>query len=88
MTIRLKVTMAAIAVILVANSLLSLVGLEYAQRVWLREVQSRVRLNLNSARSHYNYHVDGIARFLRAVTAGRHRGHWRGQHGNRDRLQR
>jgi len=68
MTIRLKVTMAAIAVILVANSLLSLVGLEYAQRVWLREVQSRVRLNLNSARSDYNHHVDGIARFLRACT--------------------
>ncbi|HUT88056.1 MAG TPA: cache domain-containing protein [Thermoguttaceae bacterium] len=68
MTIRLKVTMAAIAVILVANSLLSLVGLEYAQRVWLREVQSRVRLNLNSARSDYNHHVNGIARFLRACT--------------------
>ncbi len=67
MTIRLKVTMAAIAVILVANSLLSLVGLEYAQRVWLREVQSRVRLNLNSARSDYEHHVDGIGRFLGAV---------------------
>ncbi len=37
MTIRLKVTMAAITVILVANSLLSLVGLEYAERVWLRD---------------------------------------------------
>lgn len=71
MSIRFKLTMAAIAVIVVANSLLSLVGIRYAGRVWLREVQSRVRLDLNSARVYYNNHIDGITNFLRAVALDR-----------------
>ncbi len=71
MTIRFRLTMAAIAVILVANSLVSLVGVEYLGRVWLEEVQTRVRLDLNSAWAAYNNHIDSIALFLRAVSLDR-----------------
>jgi len=70
MTIRFKLTMAAIAVILVANSLLSFATLQYAGGVWLREVQTRVRLDLNSARAAYDNRIHGIARFLEALSSG------------------
>lgn len=64
MTIRLKLTMAFIAVIVIANSVLSLFTVQHTGRVWMKEVQTRVRLDLNSARAAYNNHVDGMARFL------------------------
>ena len=41
MTIRFKLTTVAIAIILVANSLLSFVALQYLGQVWLQEVQKR-----------------------------------------------
>jgi hypothetical protein len=50
MSIRFRLTIAAIAVILVANSLLSFLALQYLGSVWMGEVQTRVRRNLNSAR--------------------------------------
>jgi len=71
MTIRLKLTMGSIAVILVANALLSLVAVEYLQGVWLNEVQTRVRLDLNSARAMYDSHIQNIAAFLQAAGQGR-----------------
>ena len=43
MSIRLKLTTTAIAVILVANSLLSFITLQYLSRVWMDEVQTRVK---------------------------------------------
>ena len=49
MSIRLKLTTTAIAVILVANSLLSFITLQYLSHVWMGEVQTRVQRNLNSA---------------------------------------
>jgi two-component system NtrC family sensor kinase len=67
MTIRLKLTMGSIAVILVANALLSLVVVEYLQDVWLNEVQTRVRLDLNSARAIYDSHLQRVAAFLQAA---------------------
>ena len=67
MTIRFKLTMAFIAVIFVANSILSLFTVKHIGRVWLEEVQTAVRLDLNSARRAYNNHIEGIARFLQAV---------------------
>ena len=70
MTVRFKLTMASIAVILVANAVLSIVGLEYAERVWLREVQSRVRLDLNSARATYQARIDQTAQYLRGIATG------------------
>lgn len=69
MTVRFKLTMATIAVILVANAVLSLVGLEYAERAWLREVQYRVRLDLNSARATYQSRIDQTAQYLAGIAA-------------------
>ena len=71
MTIRLKLTMAFIAVIFVANSILSLFTVRHIGQVWLKEVQTRVRLDLNSARAAYDNHVAGIARLLEAVSLDR-----------------
>ena len=71
MTIRLKLTMAVIAVIFIANSVLSLVTVQHIGRVWIREVQKRVRLDLNSARAAYQNHIDGLARFLEASSLDR-----------------
>lgn len=67
MTIRLKLTMAFIAVIFIANTVLSLFTVQHIGRVWLKEVQTRVRLDLNSARAAYSNHVDGMARFLKCA---------------------
>lgn len=61
MTIRFKLTMGAIAAIVVANSLLALVNVVNLERIWLEEVQNRVRLDINSARAAYQNHVDRIA---------------------------
>lgn len=72
MTVRFKLTMATIAVMLVANAALSLVGLEYAERAWLREVQYRVRLDLNSARATYQARIDRTANYLAGLAAASH----------------
>ena len=69
MTVRFKLTMATIAAILVANAVFSLVGLEYAERAWLREVQYRVRLDLNSARATYQSRIDQTAQYLAGIAA-------------------
>jgi two-component system NtrC family sensor kinase len=66
MTVRLKLTMGVICAILVANALLMLVVVVYLERVWLNEVQTRVRLDLNSARAAYDDHMQRIADFLGA----------------------
>jgi len=68
MTIRFKVTVGLIVVILVANSVLSLVTLLHLSRGWLTEVQNRVRLDLNSARAAYDNYVHELGRFLEAVS--------------------
>ncbi|NLX97522.1 MAG: HAMP domain-containing protein [Rhodopirellula sp.] len=67
MTIRLKLTLGAIAILLMANSLLSLVSMVYVEKVWLGEIQDRVRLDLKSARAAYNFRINDITRFLEAV---------------------
>ena len=68
MTIRFKLTMIVIAVILVANAVVSLVTVKSAADFWLNEVQRRVRLDLNSARTAYQSRIDAIATFLKAVS--------------------
>jgi len=68
MSIRLRLTIAAIAVILVANSLLSFFLLQYLGRVWMGEVQTRVLRNLNSARAAYRNHLEKISAFLLAAS--------------------
>ena len=69
MTLRFKLTMASIAVILIANSLLSVAGVEYLQRVWMDEVKARVWIDLNAARTAYDGHIARVASFLRAAAA-------------------
>jgi len=71
MTIRFKLTTTAIAVILVANSLLSFITLQYLSQVWMREVQTRVKRNLNAARAAYGNHLDVIAALLRGTARDR-----------------
>jgi two-component system NtrC family sensor kinase len=67
MTIRFKLTMAAIAIVVVTNSILALVAIEYLEHRWLDEVQNRVRLDLNSARTSYDNYLAGLSRFLEGV---------------------
>ena len=71
MTIRFKLTMTAIAVILLANSLLLLVALKYVGHIWMQEVQAQVGLDLNSARAAYHGHIEVTDAFLRAMALGR-----------------
>jgi two-component system, NtrC family, sensor kinase len=71
MSIRFKLIMGAIAIILVANSVLAIVNVVYLERVWMDEVQTRVRLDLNSASIAYKGHMEGISRFLRAAALDR-----------------
>ena len=71
MTIRFKITMLAIAVILVANAIFSLVGVMYLERAWQGEVQARVEANLGSARAAYDDRIEHVTSFLRAVSLER-----------------
>jgi two-component system NtrC family sensor kinase len=71
MTIRFKLTMVCIAVILVANSVLSFVSVQYLGSVWLDEVQKRVLRNLNAAGAAYNGRIDRLCYFLRAASVDR-----------------
>jgi two-component system, NtrC family, sensor kinase len=63
--------MATIAVILVVNSLLCWFSLQYVGQVWLEEIQTQVRLDLNSARAAYEDHVAVIASFMKAASLDR-----------------
>ena len=74
MTIRFKLIMAAIAIVVVANSILTLVAVEYLEHRWLDEVQNRVRLDLNSARASYDNYLSGLSRFLEGVALDRNLG--------------
>ena len=67
MTIRSKLTMTAVVVTVLANSLLLLVALQYVEHVWMNEVQTQVALDLNSARAAYRGHIGVIDAFLRAM---------------------
>jgi two-component system NtrC family sensor kinase len=66
MTIRLKLTMLVIAIILVVNSALSLVGVQYVGRIWMQEIQNRVRLDLSSAEGAYEGKIQQLTAFLHA----------------------
>ena len=67
MSIRFKMTTIVVAVVLVANSLLSFVTLRYLGSVWLGEVQTRVQRNLNAARAAYEKHIELIAAYLKGA---------------------
>jgi two-component system NtrC family sensor kinase len=67
MSIRFKLTTIAVAVILIANSLLSFLSLQYLSHVWLGEVQKRVQRNLSAARAAYDQQVKRIAAYLQGT---------------------
>ncbi len=71
MTIRFKLTTTVIAVILVANLLFSFITLQYLNYVWMREVQTRVRRNLNAARVAYGNHLEVMAALLQGTAGDR-----------------
>ena len=68
MSIRFKLTTTIVAVLLIANSLLSFLVLEYLSRVWLGEVQTRVQQNVAAARTAYDGQAEQIAAALEGMT--------------------
>ncbi len=68
MTVRLRLTIAIVAVIVVANCALSLVTVIYLGEMWLDEVQTRVSLNLGAARTVYDDRLREIAMFLSGLS--------------------
>ena len=71
MSIRLKLTIWFVVVVLMANGLLSLTIILSLEATYLNEVQNRVRLDLNSARTLYEHQTGEIAALLRAVAVRR-----------------
>ena len=67
MTIRLRITIGFIAIILIANSVLYFVTVRHTGNVLIHEVQTRVSLDLNSAWTVYNNRVESIDQFLHAI---------------------
>jgi two-component system NtrC family sensor kinase len=68
MTVRLRMTIGFVAIILVANSILYFIAVRHVSRVFLQEVQTRVRLDLNAAWMVYNNRFESIEEFLRVVS--------------------
>jgi len=67
MTIRLRLTLGFLAVILLANSILFVVMEGYVRRVLVEQVQARVASNLDGARQIYDDEVEKMGLFLRAA---------------------
>ncbi len=59
------------AVIILTSAVLAAITALYVNNLLLEEVQTRVRLDLNSARDIYNNHVEHIATILRATSVRR-----------------
>ena len=71
MSIRLKLSIGLIIIILVSNIILAVVTSFYVGNVYFSEVQTRVRFDLNSARDIYNNSIDQIEQVLKAVSIRR-----------------
>lgn len=67
-TIWFRLMLGTVAVVLVANAVLSTVTVLYVSRVLVDEVESRVRLDLNSARRVYDGHGQRILDLLLAAS--------------------
>ncbi|NMB77005.1 MAG: HAMP domain-containing protein [Myxococcales bacterium] len=67
-SIRFRLMIGAVAVILLANTGLAVFSLTQVSEVLLDEVQTRVRLDLNAAHQVYGQATDRIAHFLRALS--------------------
>lgn len=71
MTVRFKLIMLLIAVILTANSVLCLFGVYYVGRVWLDQIQDHVRANLGTAVASYQNQVQRVQDLLEASVVDR-----------------
>ena len=71
MSIRLKLSIGLIIIILASNIILAVVTSLYVGNVYFTEVQTRVRLDLNSARDIYNNSIDQIEQVLKAISIRR-----------------
>jgi len=70
-TVWFRLTVGSIAIILVANTILSLVIILSISGMLTEEVQTRVRLDLNSARELYDRNINDICLLMRATSARR-----------------
>jgi len=66
-TIRFRLTVGFMAVVLAANTAISAITVIHIGNVLLDEVQTRVRLNLNSARQVYDSRLRELAHYLNGV---------------------
>ncbi|MCK4407282.1 MAG: hypothetical protein KAV44_06375, partial [Bacteroidales bacterium] len=71
MSIRLKLSIGLIIIILTFSIVLAVVTSIYVGNVYFSEVQTRVHLDLNSARDIYNNSIDQIEQVLKAVSIRR-----------------
>ena len=71
MSIRLKLSRRLTVIILTFSIILAAVASLYVRNVYYKEVQTRVRLDLNSADNVYHNYIDQIDRVLRAVSIRR-----------------
>ena len=71
MSIRLKLSIGLFIIILASNIILAVVTSLYVGNIYFTEVQTRVRLDLNSARDIYNNSINQIEQVLKAVSIRR-----------------
>lgn len=70
-SIRLKLTVRFVVIILIANTALAVFTSLYMNHLFLDEVQTRVRLNLNAAKDVYKAELDLITQTLQAASVRR-----------------
>ena len=68
MSIRLKLTIGLMIIILISNIILGLITSIYIKRVYIEEVQARVSIYLKSARDIYNDKMDEVEQVLQAIS--------------------
>ncbi|MCK4678225.1 MAG: cache domain-containing protein [Bacteroidales bacterium] len=71
MSIRLKLSRRLTIIVLTFSIILSVVSSLYVRNVYYKEVQTRVRLDLNSADNVYHNYIDQIDQVLKAVSIRR-----------------
>ena len=68
MSIRIKLTLGLIIIIILSNVLMAVITSLYVKHIYMKEVQTRVRMDLNSAREVYNNSIDQIEQVLKAIS--------------------
>lgn len=67
LSIRLKLTAGFVVTVLLANAILALITAFYVGHLFIHEIQTRVTLNLNSARTVYTNRIELLTKTLRAA---------------------